>query len=149
MCSRIVWVGEDGEPVIVGRNMDWFEDMGSNIWIHPRGMEYNGLTSENPLKWSSKYGSVVTTGYDIAAADGVNEKGLDGNLLFLAESDYGKRDTRLPGLSLSLWLQYFLDNFAIGRGGRRSHKKAPVPATSGDGRDKREKAYTPAFISRG
>ncbi len=134
MCSRIVWVGEDGEPVIVGRNMDWFEDMGSNLWIHPRGMKYNGLTSENPLRWTSKYGSVVATGYDIAATDGVNENGLDGNLLFLAESDYGKRDARLPGVSLSLWLQYFLDNFATVEEAVdhiKKHQFQPRPVTAG------------------
>jgi choloylglycine hydrolase len=134
MCSRIVWVGEDGEPVIVGRNMDWFEDMGSNIWIHPRGMEYNGMASENPLNWTSKYGSVVVTGYDIAATDGVNEKGLDGNLLFLAESDYGKRDAGLPGVSLSLWLQYFLDNFATvdeAVDHITKHQFQPRPVTAG------------------
>jgi penicillin V acylase-like amidase (Ntn superfamily) len=134
MCSRIVWVGEAGGPVIIGRNMDWFEDMRSNIWILPRGMKHSGLTPENPVEWTSKYGSLVTTGYDIAAADGVNEKGLDGNLLFLAESDYGKRDPKLPGISLSLWLQYFLDNFskvedAVDQ--MKTHPFQPRPVTAG------------------
>ena len=32
--------------------------------------------------------------------------------MWLAESDYGKRDESVPGLSVGLWLQYFLDNFA-------------------------------------
>ena len=31
--------------------------------------------------------------------------------MWLAESDYGKRDENVPGLSVGLWLQYFLDNF--------------------------------------
>ena len=112
MCSRILWRGRDGEPVIVGRNMDWFEDMGTNLWILPRGIERDGLTAINPLKWRSKYGSVVSVAYNIGAADGLNERGLDGNLLFLAESDYGERNAALPGMSLSLWLQFFLDNFS-------------------------------------
>jgi penicillin V acylase-like amidase (Ntn superfamily) len=112
MCSRILWRDEKGDAVIVGRSMDWFEDIGSNMWILPVGIERNGLARVNPLKWTSRYGSLVTTAYDIGTADGVNEKGLDGNMLFLAESDYGRRDGGLPGLSLSLWLQFFLDNFA-------------------------------------
>jgi len=112
MCSRILWYGQDGKPVIIGRNMDWFEDMRSNLWVLPRGIDWNGLTPDNPLKWTSRYGSLIMTIYDIGVADGVNEKGLDGNALFLAESDYGPRDARCPGLSLSLWLQFFLDSFA-------------------------------------
>jgi penicillin V acylase-like amidase (Ntn superfamily) len=31
---------------------------------------------------------------------------------WIAESDYGKRDDNIPGLSITLWLQFFLDNFA-------------------------------------
>jgi len=112
MCSRILWRSEDGSTVIVGRNMDWFEDMRSNLWALPRGMKHAGLAGENPLNWTSRYGSLVATVYDLGVADGVNEEGLDGNMLFLAESDYGRRDPALPGLSMSLWLQFFLDNFA-------------------------------------
>jgi penicillin V acylase-like amidase (Ntn superfamily) len=112
MCSRILWLGKNDKPVIVGRNMDWFEDMGSNLWVLPRGIEHNGLTPVNPLRWTSKYGSVILTAYDIGSVDGINEAGLGANLLFLAESDYGSRDVAYPGLSLSLWLQFFLDNFS-------------------------------------
>jgi penicillin V acylase-like amidase (Ntn superfamily) len=42
----------------------------------------------------------------------MNEKSLACHMLWLAESDYGKRDENIPGLSISLWLQFFLDNFA-------------------------------------
>jgi penicillin V acylase-like amidase (Ntn superfamily) len=112
MCSRILWQGRDGKPVIIGRNMDWFEDMRSNMWVLPRGMGRDGLATANPLTWTSRYGSLIMTAYDIGVADGLNEAGLDGNILFLAESDYGERDVSVPGVSLSLWLQYFLDNFA-------------------------------------
>ncbi len=112
MCSRILWRGKDGDLVIVGRNMDWFEDMDTKLWISPRGMERNGLTAENPLKWTAKYGSIFVIAYGLGAVDGLNEKGLNGNMLFLAESNYGMRDPRNPGLSLSLWLQFFLDSFA-------------------------------------
>ena len=42
----------------------------------------------------------------------MNEKGLVANLLYLAESDYGKPDGSKPLLSISTWAQYVLDNFA-------------------------------------
>jgi penicillin V acylase-like amidase (Ntn superfamily) len=55
---------------------------------------------------------VAAVVYGFASADGMNEKGLDANILWLAEADFGSRDDKLPGLSLSLWAQYYLDNFA-------------------------------------
>jgi choloylglycine hydrolase len=109
-CTRALWT-KDGQPVIVGRNMDWMEDMGTNLWSLPRGIERNGLAGKNSVKWTSKYGSLVATGYDIGVCDGMNEEGLVVNALWLAESNFGKRDEALPGLSISLWTQYYLDNF--------------------------------------
>src|SRR5699024_7968898 len=44
--------------------------------------------------------------------DGMNEAGLAGHLLVLAESDYGEPDPARPALGLAIWLQYYLDNFA-------------------------------------
>ncbi len=110
-CSRILW-NDNGRSVIVGRNMDWFEDIRSNLWVLPRGMQRSGLAQVNPLRWTSKYGSVVITAYDVGTADGINEKGLAGHLLFLPETSVGPRDESLPGLSMSLWVQYYLDQFA-------------------------------------
>jgi choloylglycine hydrolase len=112
-CSRAVYFGEDGQTV-TGRTMDWFvSDMDTNQWLYPRGLERNSNTA-TPLVWTSKYGSVVTTIYEGAAADGMNEAGLVANLLYLAESEYTPEtegDTR-PTLPISAWAQYMLDNFA-------------------------------------
>ncbi|QDK46533.1 choloylglycine hydrolase [Bdellovibrio sp. ZAP7] len=109
-CTRFLWDTKK-QDVIVGRNMDWFEDIGSNMWLLPRGIVRDGGTDDNSLKWTSKYGSVIMTAYDIGTADGLNEKGLTANLLYLTESDFGERDEKLPGLSFTLWAQYYLDNF--------------------------------------
>ncbi len=109
-CSRVVYLGEDS-VVITGRSMDWAEDIKTNLWIFPRGIQRNGLGGTNTIEWISKYGSVIASAYDIASSDGMNEKGLVGNMLYLAESDYGKNDGR-PVMSLSIWMQYVLDNFA-------------------------------------
>ena len=40
------------------------------------------------------------------------EKGLAANLLYLAESDYGKPTQGKPLLSIAAWAQYALDNYA-------------------------------------
>jgi choloylglycine hydrolase len=110
-CSRILW-SDSGKGVVVGRTMDWFEDTKTNLWIFPRGLEHDGGVGENSLHWKSKYGSVVAPIYDIATTDGINEKGLSANLLYLTESDYGKRDVKIPGMSIAFWAQFFLDSFA-------------------------------------
>ena len=111
MCSVIKWA-DNGIAIVVARNMDWLEDMKSNLWLFPRGMHRTGLAGSSSLTWKSKYGSVITSAYDLASTDGMNEKSLAGHMLWLAESDFGKRDENIPGLSISLWLQFFLDNFA-------------------------------------
>lgn len=112
-CSRAVYFGLEGQTV-TGRTMDWFEaDLGTNLWLTPRGVTRNSNTSK-PLVWTSKYGSVVTTIYDGASADGMNEQGLVANLLYLPESKYppaNAADTR-PTLANSAWVQYVVDNYA-------------------------------------
>lgn len=110
-CTRALYVAKDG-TVIVGRNMDWGEDMSSNMWVLPRGMKRDGRGGENTITWESKYGSLVVSAYDIGTAEGMNEKGLVVNELALVESDYGKPPVGTKVISLSTWPQYVLDNFA-------------------------------------
>ena len=83
-CSRVLWA-ENGQAVLIGRNMDWLEDMKTNLWVFPRGMQRDGSIGKNSLSWTSRYGSVGTVSYDAATADGLNEKGLNMALLWLAE----------------------------------------------------------------
>jgi penicillin V acylase-like amidase (Ntn superfamily) len=110
-CTRLVYLGPDGN-VITARSMDWKVDVGTNIWILPRGAMRTGEAGPNSLSWTSKYGSVIATGYDISTTDGMNEKGLVANVLWLVESQYPKHDTSKPMLAISIWAQYVLDNFA-------------------------------------
>jgi len=110
-CTRFVYQGPNN-TIITARSMDWKEDSRSNLWIFPRGMQRNGEIGKNPLKWTSKYGSVIASAYGISSTDGMNEKGLVANLLWLAESAYPEWDGKKPGLSLAAWVQYMLDSFA-------------------------------------
>lgn len=111
MCTRVVYSGTNG-MVATGRSMDWKTEMHSNLWVFPRGMMRNGEAGENSLKWTSRYGSVVTSAFEIASTDGMNEKGLVANLLWLPETKYPVRDENKPGLAITAWVQYILDNFA-------------------------------------
>ncbi|MEN9880228.1 MAG: hypothetical protein RIQ55_874 [Pseudomonadota bacterium] len=109
-CSRVMYSGPSN-VVVTGRSMDWMEDMSANLWVLPRGITNSGAAGPNSITWTSKYGSVVTTAYDIAAADGMNEKGLVANLLYLSKAQYGQVGAE-PALSSLMWAQYALDNFA-------------------------------------
>lgn len=108
-CTRCVYLGPSA-TVLTARSMDWASDIKSNMWIFPRGMKRNGATGARALNWVSKYGSVIVSGYDVGTADGINEQGLVANLLYLAESDYGKADTTSTTISIGAWGQYVLDS---------------------------------------
>ncbi len=110
-CTRFVYLGA-GDTVITGRSMDWSTDVGTNLWMFPRGMERSGAGGPNTVTWTSKYGSVIASGFEVSTSDGMNEKGLVANLLWLVESEYPAYDGSRPGISIAAWAQYVLDNFA-------------------------------------
>lgn len=112
-CTRVVYQGTNG-TILTARSMDWKDDIPANLWVFPRGIQRSGEAGNSSVKWKSKYGSVITSSWDIATTDGMNEMGLVGNLLWLTESEYPKfqKDKDVPGIAISLWLQYVLDNFS-------------------------------------
>lgn len=112
-CTRVVYLGDDG-MVVTARSMDWMGPVYSDLWVFPRGLKRNGAAGPNAIDWTSKYGSVVTAAFNAASADGMNERGLVANLLYLDESQYVKPaagDKRRP-LAITAWVQYVLDNYA-------------------------------------
>ena len=116
MCSRIKYETGTG-TYIVGRGMDWNDQTAkTRLWVLPKGMRRDGGGGSKSIKWTSKYGSVGASFYEIGAADGMNEAGLVGNMLYLAESDFGDPvKTGKPTIHLGAWLQYHLDLFATVR----------------------------------
>jgi choloylglycine hydrolase len=110
-CTRAVYHGPDNR-VLTGRSMDWKLDWEGNMWVLPRGIEREGEAGRRSAKWTSKYGSVVITGYEVAVCDGFNEAGLMVNALWMTRSVYPQDDGITPRISLSIWPQYLLDQFA-------------------------------------
>ena len=101
-CTRVLYVADDG-TVLTGRSMDWEEDMMSNIWAFPASIARDGAAGPNSLHWVSKYGSVGVSGYEAGIPDGMNERGLVANILYLAEAQYPKpccRQARSVDLAL-------------------------------------------------
>lgn len=111
-CTRIV-ITDKQQGVMVGRTMDWSDkNMNTHLLVYPQGQVRKGGENGLTLDWIAKYGSIVATAYEDYTTDGMNEKGLAAHILWLDESDYGVRDEKLPGLSVMLWTQFYLDNFA-------------------------------------
>lgn len=112
-CTRVVFKGPEN-TILTARSMDWKDEIDPNLWILPRGLERSGNVGDMSLKWTSKYGSVITSAWDIATTDGINEKGLVANILWLVESEYPKFDKQgaKQGVTIAAWAQYVLDNFA-------------------------------------
>jgi penicillin V acylase-like amidase (Ntn superfamily) len=117
-CTRILW-NNNKLAVVVGRTMDWPESTQPILTLLPRGMSRDGgragpqvAVPDNPARWTSRYGSLVTSIYGIGTADGLNERGLGAHMLYLLETDFGPRDRNKPGLQAGLWAQYALDNAA-------------------------------------
>ncbi len=117
-CSRATWLGADG-TVVTGRSMDWPYPFNARFYVFPRETANDGAGGKNSLHWKSKFGTVVVAGTSIpdgpvdATFDGMNEKGLAANLLYLAEADFGPEpDDDKPRLSFAAWVQYVLSSFA-------------------------------------
>jgi choloylglycine hydrolase len=113
----VLWNTND-VAVFTGRTMDWPESTQPLIVGFPRGRERDGISpagfisDSNPLRWTSRHASLVTTIYGLGTVDGFNEVGLAGHGLYLQETDFGPRDPAKPGVQAGLWLQYLLDQAA-------------------------------------
>jgi penicillin V acylase-like amidase (Ntn superfamily) len=117
-CTRVLW-NDNKLAVVVGRTMDWPESTDPVLTVFPRGLIRDGgrlgsatVVPDNAARWTSRYGSVVTTIYGVGTADGMNEKGLGAHMLFLVATDFGPRDPAKRGVHAGLWGQYLLDNAA-------------------------------------
>jgi penicillin V acylase-like amidase (Ntn superfamily) len=117
-CTRI-FANDKGGAMLVARSMDWATTTEPVLTVFPRGLARDGghagpmtVVADNPARWTSQYGSVVTTIYGIGTADGINERGLAAHMLYFPPADYGPRDPAKPGVQAALCAQYALDNAA-------------------------------------
>jgi enoyl-[acyl-carrier protein] reductase II len=47
MCTRVVYLGNN-DRVVTGRSMDWKFEIGTNLWVMPRGVERSGAAGRAP-----------------------------------------------------------------------------------------------------
>lgn len=105
-CSRVFWNDESQKIVI--RSMDLNRNDYAKIVIFPRGYSRDGGV-DHSLNWVSKYGSVITTAFNIGTVDGLNEAGLAAHLHYLEGAEY-PCSQGLPKIGIHHWVQYFLDS---------------------------------------
>jgi penicillin V acylase-like amidase (Ntn superfamily) len=116
-CSRATWLGPEN-AVITGRSMDWPYAFNTHFFIFPRGTKNVGLEGANGFTWESVYGTVVAGGTTTPGGpidgvfDGMNERGLGANLLYLAETEWPAPGPDKPHVSWAAWVQYVLSNYA-------------------------------------
>lgn len=130
-CTRAVYLGPN-DRVLTGRTFDWKLPITSNLWVFPRGMKRDGTAGPRSVEWTSRYGSMIVSGYDISTVDGMNEAGLVANLLWQVDAEYPKDDGKTPRISLSIWAQYFLDNFATVGEAVQHLRETPLDAATGE-----------------
>jgi len=124
LCTRVLW-NDNSIAVVAGRTADWFKAANPKgasdpkLHVMPRRLGKSGamdgkvvVVSQNPAKWTSRYGSVVVGNYNTVVVDGMNEKGLAAHALALDVTDYGTRDVSRQGISMTLVVPYILDNAA-------------------------------------
>jgi len=120
MCTR-VFINKEKGSALTARTMDWFERFDTNLWGFPAGVTRFAMPGdEDSYSWISKYRSIATAislGENkkpelISTTDGLNEKGLVVNTLYLSESDYGEASAGDTNMCMTIWGQYMLDNYA-------------------------------------
>lgn len=118
-CSRVVFLGDSvgGSVglVLVGRTLDWKTPIPTNLYVYPPGLARQSMPEGPMLKWTSKYASVMAVGYDGGVTEGMNEAGLVMNSLFCKVAEYTPQratGSKLPVVSMAVFVSYFLDNFS-------------------------------------
>jgi len=115
-CSRVFSTrSANGQAMVVGRTMDLYFNDKPALALRPRGLEEGGML-ETPtpgaIRWKARYGSVGIFSAGKTISDGMNEAGLNANLLYLTGTEHDRSTSSRPKLSNTKLTQYVLDNFA-------------------------------------
>ena len=90
-CTDFQIKSTDGS-IVIGRSMEFAQEMGSRICVHARGEEGYSESSEGKKEftWRNKYGyiSIDAFGLEYVVVDGINEEGLSFGALWLPGTQY-------------------------------------------------------------
>lgn len=114
-CSRVVYLGDNNDIILIGRTLDWKTPIPTNIYVYPAGIEKSSMPAGNCFHWTSRYAAVYAVSYDGGVTEGMNEAGLSMNGLFCRDSEFPlstASNDSLPVMSNAMLVAYFLDNFS-------------------------------------
>ena len=110
MCTRVVYSGKNG--MVVTGPVYGLENRNAQQSLHfPKVWKEWRNGSQLP-EMDVQVWQRGDLAFEIASTDGMNEKDCLPNLLWLPETEYPVRDQSKPGLAITAWVQYMLDNFA-------------------------------------
>src|ERR1700723_769622 len=122
MCTDfLLQAADENNSVIIGRSMEFGEDLGSQILVGGRGTKKHSAAPDSPLgglRWTAKYGYV---GLNVAGlhlthliCDGMNEKGLSIGALWLpGHTQYSPTvNSNARALDVKDFTNWVLGNFA-------------------------------------
>ena len=81
-CTRVVYHGDS--VTATGRTLDWKTPIPTALRVIPRGEHH--ISFDDPtdnIEWTSKYATVMAVSYNMGYSEGMNEKGLAANVLYL------------------------------------------------------------------
>jgi choloylglycine hydrolase len=122
MCTDFLLQAADWDnSVVIGRSMEFGEDLGSQILVGGRGTKKHSAAPDSPmggLSWTAKYGYVGlnVAGLDLKhlICDGMNEKGLSIGALWLpGYTKYSPTvSSKTQALDVTHFTNWVLGNFA-------------------------------------
>ena len=102
-CTEIRVTTEDNSTVVIGRSLEWADDLESDIIVEPQGYFHKVNPSvdctdhaDAPLQnWRNRYTVIYLNayGWDFFACDGMNSEGLSVGVLFFP--DFTKYQVRI------------------------------------------------------
>lgn len=110
-CSWAAFV--NGKAAVVARTFDWYEDDHVVVKGHGRGVKIKAGEGDNALEYVTKYASIQLHSFSGGfVAEGLNEKGLQGSILFLDGSVLPKPKPNRKDLDPINFIGYAVSSFA-------------------------------------
>lgn len=110
-CSWAAYV--NGQAAVAGRTMDWYYTDQAVIKGHGQGVVVKAADTANALEYTAKYASIQIHSFEAGViADAINEKGLQGSLLYLDRSTLPAPQEGRKDINPYEFLSYAVSNFA-------------------------------------
>ncbi len=103
----------NGEVAIVARTMDWYYDDHAVVKGHGRNVRVKAAEGPDGLEYAAKYASIQIHSFDIGLViEAMNEKGLQGAILFLDNSEMPAPRPGRKDISPNNFIAYAVSSFS-------------------------------------